>query len=79
MRSPKNKYRIEFDYSKPLKGIGSFCSFTTDNVDTSTNVIEHYLQMARQNKVNVTVTIKENTDVYPKFNWKQINKYTQII
>jgi len=32
-RSPKNKFRIEFTYKKPLEGIGSVASFGTMSID----------------------------------------------
>jgi len=76
LRSPKNKFRIEFFYSKPLKGVGSYCSITSDDVDKSSNVISHYTNMAKRNNVSITVTIFENKKVYPCFEWKKIDHYT---
>lgn len=76
LRSPKNKFRIEFSYSKPLEGIGSSCSITSNDVEKSSNFIDHYVQMAKQNNVSVTVTVKENKKVYPEFDWQQIDQYT---
>jgi hypothetical protein len=76
LRSPKNKFRIEFNYSKPLKHVGSCCSITTNDVEKSSNFIDHYVQMARQNNVSLTVTVRENKKVYPEFDWQKINQYT---
>ena len=75
LRSPKNKFRIEFNYSKPIEGIVSSCSITTNDVEKSSNFIDHYVQMAKQNKVSVTVTVKENKKIYPDFDWHQIDQY----
>ena len=76
LRSPKNKYRVEFNYSEPLEGIGSSISFTTNDVEKSSNFISHCVQMAKQNNVSVTVIVKENKKVYPEFEWQQINQYS---
>ena len=75
LRSPKNNFRIEFNYSKPLEGIGSSCSITSNDVEKSSNFIDHYVQMAKQNNVSVTVTVKENKKVYPDFEWVEIERY----
>jgi len=76
LRSPKNKFRIEFNYSKPLEGIGSSCSITSNDVEKSSNFIDQYIQIAKQNNVSVTVTARENKKVYPEFDWQQIDQYT---
>jgi len=76
LRSPKNKFRIEFNYSKPLEGIGSSCSITSNDVEKSANFIEHYTNIAKQNNVSVTVIVLENKKVYPQFDWQEIDKYT---
>ena len=75
LRSPKNNFRIEFKYSKALEGIGSSCTITSNDVQKSSNFIDHYVQMAKQNKASVTVTVKENKKVYPEFDWHQIDQY----
>lgn len=75
LRSLKNKFRIEFNYSKPIEGIGSSCSITSNDVEKSSNFIDDYIQMAKQNNVSVTVTVKENKKVYPDFDWHQIDQY----
>lgn len=75
-RSPKNKFRIEFNYSKPLEGIGSSCSITSDDLEKSANFIEHYVSMGKRAHVSTTVTVKENKKVYPEFDWQQIKQYT---
>lgn len=75
LRSPKNKFRIEFKYAQPISGIGSACSITSNNVQKSSNLIEHYTDMAKRNNTSVTVTILENKKQFPEFDWQQINQY----
>ena len=76
-RSPKSKFLIEFNYSKSIEEIGSVCSITTDKLENSENTINHYVQMARKNNANVTITVKENKKKYPEFDWVKISQITK--
>jgi len=76
LRSPKNKFRIEFNYSKPVKGLGSSCFITSNEVEKYSNMIDHYIQMAKRNNVSVSITVKENKKTYPEFDWQIIDQYT---
>ena len=74
-RSPKNKYSADISYSKALSGIGSCSSASANDVAELKNFIEFYIRQARQNKSTCTITILENMDQYPKFNWVKIEQY----
>ena len=73
-KSPKNKFRIEFNYSKPLKDIGSVCSFGRMSIDDleNDNFYKHYANMAKRNNVKFTVKILENKAEFPQFNWVKV-------
>jgi hypothetical protein len=66
MKSPKNKYRTEIAFSKPIPGVGSVLSMTS--ITPSPN-IGHIEAMARKNKVKIIVRTYENRAEYPQFKW----------
>lgn len=75
VRSPKAKYSVRFNYSKPIKGIGSTSGYTCDDVEKESEQFQHYIKMAERNNVDVSVVIKENKATYPKFEWEVIENY----
>lgn len=73
-KSPKNKFRVEINYSKAIKGIGSVCSFGTMSIANleSNNFYKHYIELAKNNDVDCTVKVLENKATFPEFNWVKI-------
>ena len=74
-KSPKNKYRASITYSKPLKGIGSASSATANEVVDLKSHIQYHIDQAHKNKATCFITIYENLKQFPKFDWKEIEKY----
>ena len=74
-KSPKNKYRASVTYSKPLKGIGSVSSATANEIDILKSHIQFYIDQAKKNKATCFIQIYENLKQYPKFDWKEIERY----
>ena len=75
-KSPKNKYRIELNSKKPIKGIGSSFSFgvmTLEGVKCSP-FYKHYETMLVNNGGGY-VSIKENKKIYPNFAWETIENF----
>lgn len=69
MNSPKNKFRIEITFNKPLIGIGSVVSYTANSVEQ----LDAYVKAMNCKKCHVV--IQENKENYPKFKWVTINSY----
>lgn len=75
MNSPKNKFRYQLTYGKPLKGIGSKISFTSNELDENHNVIKHHANQAKRNNTTLDVVILENKDFYPDFDWQKVKSF----
>lgn len=73
MRSPKAKYRMEINFVKPLEGVGSVMSFNDDSVDALKHRASEMVKMA---KCAAHIVILENKEMYPKFDWQQVEIYT---
>lgn len=70
--SPKNKYRAQITYSRPLKGVGSVISVTADDLETLDSRIAYYTRNLRKNETcNITRWV--NADEYPAFDWRRID------
>lgn len=63
IHSPRNKFRAEIHFSKPLKGIGSVVSITADSIEQ----LNCYIKTMNYKKCHVV--IYENKLQYPSFNW----------
>ena len=74
-KSPKNKYRVEMNYGKPLDGIGSATSITTNSTDENQPHIQHHIDQAKRNNTTLDVRWLENKKTYPEFEWEEIKKY----
>ena len=74
-RSPKNKYRIEIHFSKPLNGIGNVTSITANEIEAASNHIKLFTDQAHRIKATCLISIWENLKSYPEFDWKKIKSY----
>ena len=74
-KSPNNKYRASITYSKALTEIGSVSSATANEIEDLKAYIQNYIDQAHRNKATCLITISENLNEYPSFNWKEIEKY----
>lgn len=72
IHSPKNKYSVEINYLKPLKGIGSVASFTINDI---TNIDSFIKDGWMNNEKEVHVIIRENKASYPDFDWHVVANY----
>lgn len=72
MKSPKNKYYAEINFSQPLPGIGGTFSCTSDSIDEAKNMVE---TVAKNNNSTGYIAIRENKKKYPEFDWITIERY----
>ena len=72
IKSLKNKYNVSVNYLKPLKGIGSVVSFTTNDIAGIDSFIK---ESWMNNQKEVHVVIRENKATYPNFDWHEIANY----
>ena len=72
MRSPKHKFRAELNFPKPLEGVGSVVSYTGDDLELLKALVHDEL---KRYKSGAHIVIRENKDVYPKFDWQIIESY----
>jgi len=75
-RSPKNHFRVELNYSRPLAGIGSASSFTCNEMDEKHPMLQHHTEQAGRNGVALSVRWLENKATYPAFDWQEVKSYT---
>lgn len=80
--SPKNRYRASLVFSEALD-FGNTISFTAMSLDdlhwrVAAEINRHRETGHRELTAEVTaeVTVYENKDTYPKFDWVEIEKYT---
>lgn len=71
--SPKNKFRGELSFERPLDGIGSIMSYKAMTIDEIEQWADSTVKAA---KVNAYLVIEENKQTYPKFEWVKIIKRT---
>jgi len=75
MKSPKNKFRYELTYGKPLKGISSTTSFTGNKLDENHPMIKHHKEQAKRNKTTLKVVVLENKKNFPEFDWEKVKSF----
>lgn len=69
--SPKNKYRGEICFQRPIEGIGSVISYKAMTIEE----IERWAESTvRGAKMNAHLVIEENKQTYPKFEWVKVLK-----
>lgn len=71
LHSPKNAYRVEIHYNKPVNGLGSGVCFTSPTLEGC----ESLAMMQAGKEKNVYVKIMKNESDYPKFNWVTVKTY----
>lgn len=71
--SPKNRFRIEFRYAKPVEDIGSVYSFGVNSIE---NLEDSSLFQEAKNRGPGSYTIRENHSTYPDFDWEIIKSVT---
>lgn len=69
IHSPKNKYGASVNFDRPVKGLGSVVSFTSDSIDDLKGII------ARCGYKKADVTIRENRKAYPESEWVVVERY----
>ena len=69
--SPKNRYRGEISFQRPLEGIGSIVSYKAMTIEEIERWAENTVKAA---KVNAYLVIEENKQTYPKFEWVKVLK-----
>lgn len=72
MRSPKHKFRAELSFPKPIEGVGSVVSYTGDDLELLKALAHDEL---KRYKSGAHIVIRENKEVYPKFDWQIIESY----
>ena len=74
-RSPKNKLRVAITFRKPILGIGSSWSFTSESMPTFDHPsMKHAKSLATKNKTTFSAQVFENKKTFPEFEWKEIAK-----
>lgn len=69
-RSPKNKFSVQVCFDTPLKGVGSTITMTANTMSD----IEYLAQLNAQGHP-AHVTVKENKNEYPIFDWVVVSEY----
>ena len=72
-QSPKNKFRIQFNYSKSIPEIGSVSSYTTNSLE-GLEKSPHFIDRAKRAKGGAIATIFENKVQYPGFDWQEVGR-----
>lgn len=72
MRSPKHKFRAELSFPKPIEGVGSVVSYTGEDLALLKALVESEV---KRYKSDAYIVIRENKEVYPKFDWQIIERY----
>lgn len=72
MRSPKHTFRAEINFPKPIEGVGSVVSYTGDDLELLKARLEAEV---KRYKCNAYIVIRENKEIYPKFDWQIIERY----
>ncbi|WP_368125167.1 hypothetical protein [Bacteroides faecis] len=70
LRSPKHKFSSQICFDKPLEGVGSTITLTSDDL----NELKHLSVLAAQGCPS-HVIIRENTAEYPSFEWSLVDEY----
>ena len=72
LHSPKNTYRVQINYDKPLKGLGSVTSYGGMTIEQVESLA---IGEVKRNKMGAYITIMHNAAGYPNFDWHQIKAY----
>lgn len=73
--SPKNPYRVQINYDKPLD-FGHVESFTTDTLEVAVSHAKDIFASRNGKGGNATVQIFHNDAIYPSFDWQRVDKFT---
>lgn len=69
LHSPKNPYRVEINYNKALKGLGSVSSY---GAMTQEQALSYAIAEIKRNKMGATIIIEKNFNKYPEFDWRKV-------
>lgn len=72
-QSPKNRFRVQFNYAQSIPGIGSVSSYTTNSIE-GLEKSPHFVDRAKRAKGGAIATIYENKVQYPDFDWQEVGK-----
>ena len=72
-QSPKNQFRIQFNYAQSIPGIGSVSSYTTNSLE-GLEKSPQFVDRAKRAKDGAIATIFENKAQYPEFDWQVVGK-----
>lgn len=72
LHSPKNPFRMQIDYDKPIEGIGSVESYTGEKAEWLKSLAADRVRIAG---THALITITENKKTYPQFDWQVVEKY----
>lgn len=71
LNSPKNKFRVEVHYNKPLVGVGSVVSFGRMSLEGVEDYVRRYWM---NGQTHAYIVIRENLKTFPEFNWKTLRE-----
>ena len=72
MNSPKSKFHGEIMFIRPINGVGSAYSASSDNIED----VRSFLHKAADgNKAGGHIRIMENRKSYPDFDWQVVESY----
>lgn len=72
-QSPKNRFRIQFNYAQPAPEIGSVSSYTTNSIEDIERSPQ-FVDRAKRAKDGAIATVYENKAQYPEFDWVVVDK-----
>jgi hypothetical protein len=76
LNSPKNKYRASLTFSKALPELGSIKTVHGMTVGCIKSNYSYLIEQAIKAKASVLVVIYENKQLYPLFDWVEVDSYT---
>lgn len=68
-QSPKNRFRIQFNYAQSIPEIGSVSSYTTNSLE-GLEKSPQFVDRAKRAKGGAIATIFENKAQFPEFDWQ---------
>lgn len=66
--SPKNKFSVEINFEKALRGVGSVVGYTAPSLSACMAIAARHTSRAH-------VVIRENKQTYPEFDWQTVKEY----
>lgn len=72
-QSPKNRFRIQFNYAQSVPEIGSVSSYTTNSLE-GLDKSPQFVDRAKRVKGGAIATIFENKAQYPEFDWQEVGR-----